>query len=268
MRKDKSNTLSQEVLDQMVLDFVQKSDVGFQMAQLFNLLDEVLFFTKNISGQFMLCNESFAKAMGCSSAKELIGKTDYDYFSPEIADTFVKDDLMVLEQGDSIKNRMEILPNAFHSFDWVMSNKIPLKDTHGVIMGLAGLTSKISTSKTPVGCPPEVYKALNYINENFSRKVTLDELAEISHISVRSLERYFKENFQTTFRKYLHQVRMNSVCHELVYSNQEISKIAQSNGYFDQSHLTAIFSKSLGLTPRQYRLKHGQKNFSSGPGKS
>lgn len=237
--------------------FALELSPGHQMAQLFEYLDDILFFVKNRQGHFMFCNNSFAKAMGCKTPEELYGKCDHDFFNKDIADGFVKDDLYVMEKGGVIANRTEILPNALQSFDWVVSNKIPLKNKDGVIIGIAGLTTRLSSGQGALNCPMEIYKVLDYINENFHRKISLQELADLFHLSVRSLERYFKVHFQTTFRKYLHQVRMNAVCHALIYSELEISKIAQMNGYFDQSHLTASFSKSLGLTPRQYRLKYG-----------
>ena len=245
-------------MEKSIAEFARTSDLGQQVTYLFNFLDDVLFFVKDREGRFVTCNESFAKAMGCSKVEELFGKTDYDILPKEIAEGFVKDDLYVMEQGGIIKNRMEILPNSLQSFDWVSSNKIPLKDKDGVIIGLAGITSKISKNNMPMGYSKEVYVALDYINENYMRKITLKDIALVCHVSIRSLERSFKDNFQTTFRKYLHQVRMNAVCRDLVYSDAEISKIAHDNGFFDQSHLTVIFSKSLGMTPRQYRLKHGQ----------
>ena len=257
----KNTTLA--FMENVAQTFAWESNLGYQCTQLFNLLDNVLFFVKDSEGKFVACNDSFAKAMGVNGIEELLGKTDYDFFTREIAEGFVKDDLSVLFGGEVVKNRMEILPNSMQSFDWVVSNKIPLKNREGKVIGLAGITTKISTNTSPIGCPPEVYQVIDYINSHYMKKITLTDLSEISHISVRSLERYFKNNFQTTFRKYLHQVRMNSVCRDLVYSNEEISKIARDNGYFDQSHLTAIFSKSLGLTPRQYRMKHGQGVSSS-----
>ena len=252
----KNTTL--ESMKKTVLEFSKTCDLGQQITYLFNCLDDVLYFVKDRKGRFVTCNEVFAKAMGCSKPEDLFGKTDYDFFNKEIADAFVTDDLFVMEQGGIVKNRMEILPNSTQTFDWVQSNKIPLKDKDGNIIGLAGITSKISKNNMPVGYSKEVYLALDYINENYMRKITLKDIAAICHLSIRSLERSFKDNFQTTFRKYLHQVRMNAVCRDLVYSSADISKIAHDNGFFDQSHLTVIFSKSLGMTPRQYRLKHGQ----------
>jgi AraC family transcriptional regulator len=83
--------------------------------------------------------------------------------------------------------------------------------------------------------------------------LTIETLAALAGIHPTHLAREFRRYFKTTIGKYVRQKRIEFARQELIASNKEISEIAQASGFFDQSHLTRIFSKATGMTPAAYR---------------
>ncbi|MBD0382710.1 AraC family transcriptional regulator [Paenibacillus sedimenti] len=95
--------------------------------------------------------------------------------------------------------------------------------------------------------------AVQFIQDNFRRPLTLEIVAERVQISSRQLQRIFKELAGIAFSDYLQQVRLQHVCNELLQSSWTLEKIAESNGFATSNYLHYVFKKAYGMTPVQYR---------------
>jgi AraC-like DNA-binding protein len=74
-------------------------------------------------------------------------------------------------------------------------------------------------------------------------------------VSLRVLERRFREAFYLSPQQYLRRLRVRMACHPLVYSEQSIAEIAAAHGFCDQSHFGREFRRETGMTPREYRSR-------------
>jgi AraC-like DNA-binding protein len=78
-------------------------------------------------------------------------------------------------------------------------------------------------------------------------------MARLAHMSVRTYERKFRNDFHLTPQKYLRRLRIRMASRALVYTRQSLAEVAIGCGSSDQSHFTREFRRQLGRTPRVYR---------------
>ncbi|HTS51926.1 MAG TPA: AraC family transcriptional regulator [Burkholderiales bacterium] len=100
-----------------------------------------------------------------------------------------------------------------------------------------------------------VAEAVGFIQENYSRDVSLNDIAEAVHLSPFHVARLFKHALGVSPHQYLIQVRVNSARSLLVAGSGErsLAEVATAVGFADQSHLTRHFKRILGVTPKQLR---------------
>lgn len=95
--------------------------------------------------------------------------------------------------------------------------------------------------------------AVQFIEDNFSRPLTLDVVAERIQLSSRQLQRILKEKSGLSFSEYVEKIRLKHVCSELARSDLTLEKIADRSGFATSNYLHFVFKKSYGMTPMQYR---------------
>jgi PAS domain S-box-containing protein len=110
-----------------------------------NLPDYV--YVRDVENRFLLGNLALAQIMGAKSPEELVGKTDYDYFSRELADEFHADDMRVMQTGQPLVNKEEATTKPQEDRNWILTTKVPLRDPQGEIIGLVGIGRDITERK-------------------------------------------------------------------------------------------------------------------------
>ena len=98
--------------------------------------------------------------------------------------------------------------------------------------------------------------AKRYIDANYSKNITLDLLADITHINKFYLAHSFAECMGQSPISYLTAKRLSASKELLVSSNHSIAQVASSTGFSSQSYFSQIFRKETGMTPQQYRKSH------------
>ena len=106
-----------------------------------NLLDNIpdAIYFKDRENRIIKVNKFYAHGVGLSP-KEIIGKTDFDFFPEEQAQKMAEDDKYVLSTGKAIVGKVErtLLPNG--TWNQVITTKIPTYDRRGRIIGTMGIT--------------------------------------------------------------------------------------------------------------------------------
>lgn len=100
-----------------------------------------------------------------------------------------------------------------------------------------------------------VMKAVEFLQKNFSEKLTVDDLSAAANMSKSTFLRYFKRYYDTTPLEYLNAYRIKESQRLLKETNRNVTTIAQECGFFDSSHFIKTFEKSSGLTPVKFREK-------------
>ncbi|MBW6470703.1 MAG: PAS domain S-box protein, partial [Methanosarcinaceae archaeon] len=128
-------------------------------------------FNKDVNSVYVSCNENYAKDLNIGP-DEIVGKTDYDLYSHELADKYRADDKRIIESGltEEIEEEYIIDGNKF----WVNSVKTSIKNEDGKIIGIQGIFWDITERK-------EVENAFYKSYEMFS--TIMDSLDAIVYIA-------------------------------------------------------------------------------------
>lgn len=158
--------------------------------------------------------------------------------------------LIVLEEAEL--NTLQAQIDALERFDGD-----PLQQRIRVLKLFAILNkSKQAVPTTsPEKMPPDVMAALAYMEEHLSEELDLRVLAEVSNVSVNTLERHFKQSIGTLPAQTLRQKRLFA---SLAYlrAGQTVADAAAKCGFSDYSPYIQMFRKQFGITPFKYK-----KNF-------
>ncbi len=103
-----------------------------------------------------------------------------------------------------------------------------------------------------------IYKAVNYINENYMKKITLEEVAAHVYLSPSYFSKVFKDNMNCNFNTYVNRVRVEKSKQLLLNENINLVDVSNLVGYEDQSYFSKVFKKIEGVTPGKYRVTRGK----------
>jgi len=238
-----------------------------QFAELFDYVDDVRVWVKDRDGRFFWVNRAVL-LKDATNAREgdlgILGQTDYDRSPAFHADQYRLDDEYVLA-GNRIVNRIELIRQPDGTSAWHVTNKIPLFDGTGAVIGTAGIARRLNASSQRILSGIEFGPVLLYLRDNYHAAITNQQLARLAHMSVRAFERKFHSSFHLTPQKYLRNLRMRMAAHALVYTDQLLAQVASNCGFASQSHFSREFRRYFGRTPREYR-EHYALGKAAAPG--
>lgn len=97
-----------------------------------------------------------------------------------------------------------------------------------------------------------VLNAIKYIQFNYSRDISIDDVAKSVGVSRSHLYRVFMSNLNESPIDYLTKYRVNEACNLLRSSPLSIAEVANSVGFFDQFYFSRVFKKIMGMPPSKY----------------
>ena len=101
-------------------------------------------------------------------------------------------------------------------------------------------------------------KAENYILENYTRKISLKEIASVAGLSPPYFSTIFKEEMGENLSKYLNRLRVDKASRLLLETDMSLSEIAACCCFEDQSWFSKIFKAYTGISPGKYRNQGGE----------
>ncbi len=225
-------------------------------ASLFDYTSDLYYFAKNISHQFVRVNKNMVvKLMGFENEEECIGLTDLDIWPKFLSQKYIDDDKLVFRSAKPVANRIELILREDKTIDWFYTTKIPLFDFEGNVIGVEGFSryvKKANSDMDPIMKMPEV---MDYIMNNYFNPIEVKTLAQKMNLSVKQFERNFKKIYGTTPIKYITKIRIDVACQMLAQNQISISEIALQTGFYDASHFSNQFQKTIGQSPKSYREK-------------
>ncbi|MDD6032780.1 MAG: AraC family transcriptional regulator, partial [Oscillospiraceae bacterium] len=100
-----------------------------------------------------------------------------------------------------------------------------------------------------------VDKAARYISHNFSRDITIEDIADFVGISPSHLYRVFSQELGIPPTRFLTSYRINEACALLRGSGMSVSEVAASAGFRDPLYFSRVFKKIKGISPTAYERK-------------
>lgn len=103
------------------------------------------------------------------------------------------------------------------------------------------------------GSQTKIAKTTNYIIENIHQNLTVNEMANFTHMVPQSFCRWFKKHSGHSFISFLNQTRIEKACQFLLFSELSVEQIAFSCGYKTLSHFNRTFKRLKNLSPSHFR---------------
>lgn len=110
-------------------------------------------------------------------------------------------------------------------------------------------------ARTSSNNPGVVDKLLVYMHENFTRRITLEELAKLVHLNKSYMIRLFRKNTDLTPIAYLNKFRISNAKKILFNSDCPISEVSSACGFENEAYFIYCFRRECGITPETYRRK-------------
>jgi AraC-like DNA-binding protein/ligand-binding sensor protein len=107
-------------------------------------------------------------------------------------------------------------------------------------------------------------RAERFIWKNYTRKVSLDEIAAASGLSAPYFSTIFREEMGEYLSTHLNRLRVEKACIMLIETNASLNDISESCGFEDQSWFSKIFKSYTGHSPGKYREQGGISVYSQG----
>ena len=98
----------------------------------------------------------------------------------------------------------------------------------------------------------ELDQVKKYMDQNFSERIQLDDLVQISGMTKFSLLRQFKTCYKLSPHAYLVNQRINHA-KQLLLEGKTVARTAVTCGFFDQSHFVKTFRQYVGIAPVDYK---------------
>jgi len=108
----------------------------------------------------------------------------------------------------------------------------------------------------PLALPQQIRNAIEFIERECCREITLDELADIAGLSKFHFSRLFSKYIGISPIQYISSCRIRRAEKYLLESPASISTVARETGFNSHSAFISHFKSATGFTPSEYRKRH------------
>lgn len=99
-------------------------------------------------------------------------------------------------------------------------------------------------------------KLYKYIQDNYHQTITLEDMADLFHVSPSTFNRMIQKQTGNTFIAFVNDYRLGMVARKLLESNYCVQYIAESCGFKNLSNFNRLFKRTFKLTPKEYKVKY------------
>jgi PAS domain S-box-containing protein len=125
-------------------------DLAFERSLLRTLAEHVphRIYAKDTEGRFVFANQAVARGMGATDPEQLLGKTDFGFYSNEAAAQYYAEEQDIIRSGEPMLNHEEHVRYSLTSDEaWMLTTKVPLRDDSGRVVGIVGINYDITERK-------------------------------------------------------------------------------------------------------------------------
>jgi len=149
-----SFSLHGELAVQIVIrDITERKQMAELLTQERNLLRTLIdnlpdfIYVKDRGSRFVTTNVAHLAVLGAATLDDVVGKTDFDLFPPELASRYFDDEQQIMQSGKPLLAYEEPIRGDSGTERWAVSTKLPLRDTAGNMIGLVGITRDITEQR-------------------------------------------------------------------------------------------------------------------------
>jgi PAS domain S-box-containing protein len=139
-----------------------EAELAYERELLRALMDssEERIYFKDTESRFIRCSKAMLERFGASSMDEVVGRTDFDFFTNEHARPAYDDEQRIIRTGLPLIGKIEREVWKDDRETWVLTTKMPLRDKNGAIVGTFGISKDITEIKEAEAKLEEVHKRL------------------------------------------------------------------------------------------------------------
>lgn len=193
------------------------------------------------------------------------------YFDPkrELQGLFSLPEMKLAEGDISMANTSVKVPDD--SADFIRSKLLQMEECSGIKLmmtftGLIGALYRIEKSVLFDSAriyyvfqkSDRIYPVLDYLNQHYDEKISLEQAAEMTCMTPNSFCRYFKKTTGRTLVSYVQELRIEQVCLQLLTSDRKINVVdlAYRVGFNTVSNFNRTFKAIKGMSPKKYLRKY------------
>ncbi len=219
----------------------------------FDGLPDLVYFVKNLRGEYVVVNETLVSRSAAKSKADLIGLTAAQVFPPPLGRLYHEQDCALLATGKPFVNQLELHLYASGATGWCLTTKQPLRDRRGGVIGLVGISKDLQTPAAEASGMDQIATAIRHLQTHLAEPLTVTDLAQIARLSAYQLDQRCRKVFHLTVGQLMTKLRMDAAALRLRETDDSLGAIAHDCGYADQSAFTRQFRRTTGLTPAVYR---------------
>lgn len=221
----------------------------------FEQIPGLYFFVKDAESRTVLNTQEYRPRIGFPGGEATVGLRPHEYVDEELAGQYLLDDQKVIRTGQPLKNIIEIGFNEQGVPEWINTNKYPLRDAAGLVVGIIGTVQSVGGHLNGLPLPGDVGRAADYIKRHLGERMRLDDVAGHVGLSKRHLQRLFHRFVRMSIQRFIIHFRVHAAAQEIRQSKRPIAEIALMFGFGDQSAFSTTFRRVIGTPPREYRSR-------------
>jgi len=101
-----------------------------------------------------------------------------------------------------------------------------------------------------------IERVIDYITENYTKDISLEDLAKVSYMTTNSFCRYFKSRTGKTAFEFIREFRVNKACQMLINGEKNIATICYDTGFNSLSSFNRIFKNLKNISASEYKNKY------------
>lgn len=223
---------------------------------IFDRLPDVVFSVKDAHMRYVAVNKTFAQRAGADSKLQCLGKTAEDLFPAHLAENYTYQDSEILRTGAELIDRLELIISPEGNQGWHLTQKSPLYDRHGNIIGILSVSQDLRAPNENDIEFSQLADTVSYIQKNLRESLHVEDLAQRSGLSASQLDRRLRNIFRLSTKQFIIQTRVNAAIALLVKTDMPLARIAAECGFYDQSAFTRQMKQTTAMTPGEYRSTH------------
>ena|SRR3982751_2522027 len=128
----------------------------------------------------------------------------------------------------------------------------------GILSEMLAEGSRAKVLREEKRCAAWLAKATDFVHDNFTCNLRLEDVAEIAGVHSAHLSRVFRQKMGCTVGEYMRRLRFEFACQQILSTERPLCEVASEAGFADQSHFHRLFRSRLGVTPYTYKKLHRQ----------
>lgn len=248
-----NQTMTDDTISRLRSDFFARLATPGYVEVMLDPVPDIVFAIKTREGRYVSVNEAWVKRCGLRHKSEALGRTARDLFPAHMAARYEAQDEKVLKTGLPLINSLDLILRIKGKAGWCLSNKVPLRDDRGKIIGIASFSKDLIEPSRAAHIDEKFAAVVDHMQANYFEQMGVDELARMAELSTAQFERRMKRVFQISAAQFISKTRIDAALQALTQTSTPLGQIAVDCGWYDHAAFSRQFKQVTGLTPSEVR---------------